>query len=135
MAPLYLIDTDICIYIAKRNPAKAAERLSALEPGAVAMSIITYGELLFGANKSSAATRALAVIEELGKRMPVLELNRDVGVRYGEVRATLEAKGTPIGANDLWIAAHALAAGLILVTNNVQEFKRVKGLKIENWAS
>ena len=135
MAPLYLIDTDICIYIAKRNPTKAAARLNALEPGAVAMSIITYGELLFGANKSSAATRALAVIEELGKRMPVLELNRDVGVRYGEVRATLEAKGTPIGANDLWIAAHALAAGLILVTNNVQEFKRVKGLKIENWAS
>ena len=134
MAPSHLLDTDICIYIAKRNPAKAAERLNALVPGAVAMSIITYGELLFGATKSSAATRALAVIEELGTRIPVLHLNRDVGAHYAEVRASLEAKGTPIGANDLWIAAHALAAGLILVTNNVKEFKRVKGLKIENWA-
>ena len=134
MEPSHLLDTDICIYIAKHNPAKAAERLHALPPGAVAMSIITYGELLFGATKSNAATRAMAVIEELGKRIPVLELNRDAGRRYGEVRATLEAKGTPIGANALWIAAHALAAGLILVTNNVQEFKRVQGLKIENWA-
>ena len=130
----YLLDTDICIYIAKQKAVAASARLAALKPGSVGMSVITYGELLFGATKSTARQRALDVIADLAKRIPVLELSSEAGLRYGEIRAQLESRGTPIGANDLWLAAHALAENLILVTNNVAEFKRIKGLKIENWA-
>jgi tRNA(fMet)-specific endonuclease VapC len=109
-------------------------RFERLEPGEVGMSIITFGELAYGAAKSSEPERALSVLERLIERVPVLALPGSAGRTYGEQRAVLEIRGIVIGSNDLWIAAHALASDLILVTNNEREFRRVNELKIENWA-
>jgi tRNA(fMet)-specific endonuclease VapC len=132
--PRYLLDTDICIYIAKRRPAQVQARLATLPAGAVAMSVITYGELWHGATRSQRSAEAFAILEHLARAAPVLTLDEDAARHYGEIRAVLESKGRPIGNNDLWIAAHARAAKLTLVTNNEREFSRVDGLAVENWA-
>ena len=97
------------------------------------MSLITFGELRYGANRSANAIKALETIETLAAAIPVVNLDLVVATHYGEIRARLAAAGTPIGNNDLWIAAHARSADLILVTNNAAEFRRVPGLRIENW--
>lgn len=97
------------------------------------MSAITYGELCFGAEKSSKPKETRQILEHLIALIPVLPLDETVSVHYGKIRQRLQAGGNPIGNNDLWIAAHALAGKLILVTNNVAEFERVPGLRIENW--
>ncbi len=131
----YLLDTDTCIYIAKRHPPAVRARLARLKPGQVGMSVITFGELLFGAEKSASKTKALLVLQQLQQLVPIVDLDAETAQRYGEIRALLERAGTPIGSNDLWIAAQAIAKDLILVTNNVREFKRIKGLKTENWAA
>jgi tRNA(fMet)-specific endonuclease VapC len=96
--------------------------------------VITFGELLFGAEKSVHRTAAIERLLELRIFLPVLPLPEAAAGTYGRTRAELESKGGTIGNNDLWIASHALAAGLILVTNNEREFRRVKGLKTQNWA-
>ncbi len=98
------------------------------------MSVITYGELTYGALKHPQSAIAISSLEMLAVLIPVLPLPEGAGRAYGEIRAMLAAKGAPIGPNDLWIAAHALAAGLILVTNNEREFRRVDELKVENWS-
>ncbi len=97
------------------------------------ISLITWGELAYGAEKSRQRSQVLRVLEEFSSMIPVLPMNAEVGRSYGAIRAALEAKGQPIGGNDLWIAAHAKAAGLIVVTNDEREFKRVSGLKVQNW--
>ena len=130
----YLLDTDTCIYIAKHHPPTARERLARLKPGQVGMSVITFGELLFGAEKSASKAKAMQVLKQLQQVVPIIDIDAEAAQRYGEIRAHLERAGTPIGGNDLWIAAQATAKNLILVTNNVREFKRIKDLKIENWA-
>jgi len=99
----------------------------------VAMSVITFGELQFGAQKSQHLSKVLQALDKLSAVIPVLDMQQEVGLRYGEIRATLQQKGTPIGNNDLWIAAHALSENLILVTNNEKEFMRVPDLSVENW--
>lgn len=134
MNPTYLLDTNICIYIRQRRPARVLARFKALEAGAAALSVITYGELLYGVMKSPERKSSEAKLRELMSLLAVLPLPEKAADTYGEIRAELAAKGTPIGNNDLWIAAHAKASGLILVTNNEREFKRVKGLKVQNWA-
>jgi tRNA(fMet)-specific endonuclease VapC len=134
MAPRYLLDTDICIYIRRKQPPKILARFEKLEAGEVGISVITYGELAYGAAKSAEPERAKSGLERLIAVLPVLPLPENAGKAYGAIRAALATKGTLIGPNDLWIAAHAMASGLTLVTNNEREFKRVKDLKIENWA-
>lgn len=129
----YLLDTNICIYTKNHRPAEVLARFSRLPPGKVAMSAITYGELCFGAEKSSKPKETRQILEQLTALIPVLPLDANVSMHYGKIRQLLQASGKPIGNNDLWIAAHALAGKLILVTNNVAEFKRVPGLKVENW--
>lgn len=131
--PRYLLDTNICIYIKNHRPAEVLARFAKLPPGKVAMSAITYGELCFGAEKSSKPKESRHILEQLIALIPVLPLDEIVSVHYGKIREHLQASGKPIGNNDLWIAAHALAGRLILVTNNVAEFERVPGLRIENW--
>jgi tRNA(fMet)-specific endonuclease VapC len=131
--PRYLLDTNICIYIKNHRPAEVLARFSKLPPGKVAMSTITYGELCFGAEKSSKPKETRQILERLTALIPVLPLDANVSMHYGKIRQQLQASGKPIGNNDLWIAAHALAGKLILVTNNVAGFKRVPGLKVENW--
>lgn len=134
MAPRFLLDTDIFIYIRQNRPEEVSRRFRRLRPDEAAISVITFGELLYGAAKSGHHTDALRRLRELTDLLPILPLPEGAAEVYGEVRAELESKGEMIGNNDLWIAAHALAAGLTLVTNNEKEFRRVRGLKLQNWA-
>lgn len=129
----YILDTDICIYIAKHQPPSVHQKFKRLKVGSVGMSVVTYGELRFGANKSQHSEKAHQMIDELSRLIKPLEMPTPVSDFYGEIRHYLQKKGKPIGGNDLWIAAHARAMGLVLVTNNVSEFSRVPSLKVENW--
>lgn len=129
----YLLDTNICIYIAKGQALAVRARFDQHTLHELAMSAITLGELRFGAEKSHARERALATIEQLAEAIQVCPLPVLAGEHYGDIRATLQKQGLPIGNNDLWLAAHARAEGWILVTNNTREFERVPGLRIENW--
>ncbi len=135
MLARYLLDTNICIYIQRQRPPAVLERFRRLEPGEAVISLITWGELAYGAEKSRQRDKVLALLEELVTMLPVMPLPETTGQAHGAIRAALEAKGEPIGNNDLWIAAHAKAAGLIVVTNNEREFKRVPGLQVRNWAT
>lgn len=129
----YLLDTNICIYLTKQQHPALTARFQSLAESEVAMSVITYGELQFGAQKSQKPKQVLEALERLSLAIPVLAMTTDTSQHYGEIRAHLQKQGTPIGNNDLWIAAHARAEGLVLVTNNVREFERVPDLKFENW--
>jgi tRNA(fMet)-specific endonuclease VapC len=129
----YLLDTNICIYIAKHNPPAVRERFARHASSELAMSVVTFGELRFGAEKSQSRDRALHAIQQLVSAIEVVPLPEAAGEHYGQLRAALQTRGQPIGNNDLWIAAHARAAGWILVTNNERGFARVDGLAIENW--
>lgn len=133
MAGKFLLDTNICIYIQRRKPIEVLSRFKKLKPGDAAISIITWGELLYGAEKSKQRKLAIQVLDEFKTFIPVLPMPEDAGKAYGAIRAALESKGKPIGNNDLWIAAHAKALSLTIVTNNEREFKRVPGLKVRNW--
>jgi len=130
----YMLDTDICIYIIKRKPKSALERLEMLQPGQLTMSAITFAELMNGAKKSQHIESNISKLNELAELIEICPFDQKAAVFYGDVRSALEKKGETIGSNDLLIAAHALSLNLILVTNNEKEFKRVDGLKIENWA-
>lgn len=129
----YLLDTNICIYIAKQRPPSVARRFAELAVGSVGMSLITFGELHYGAEKSSQRTSALETLDRLQSLIPVIDPDEAVGETYGIIRAHLERAGTPIGNNDLWIAAHARALGVTLISNNTREFERVPQLKLDNW--
>lgn len=109
-------------------------RFQKLSYGEAAFSVITFGELAYGAAKSVRRSEAIAQLDELRSALPIIALPETAAEIYGVIRADLEGRGQQIGNNELWIAAHALAANLILVTNNEREFARVKGLKIQNWA-
>ena len=131
----YLLDTNICIYIQRRKPPEVLNRFKKLKPGEAVISVITWGELLYGAEKSARRLEALHALEEFAALIPVVHITEEVGRAYGMIRADLELKGQPIGNNDLWIAAHAKAYGLSLVTNNEREFRRISGLKVLNWVA
>lgn len=133
MAARYLLDTNICIYIAKHNPPTVRERFARHRAADLAMSVITLGELRFGAEKSQARERALQVIQTLTDLIQPAPLPQTAANHYGLIRAALQSQGQTIGNNDLWLAAHARAEDWILVTNNEREFARVEGLQVENW--
>lgn len=130
---MYMLDTDICIYIIKRKPGSALKRLESLQPGQLAMSAITFAELMNGAKKSQRVEANVAKLNELAELIEIRPFDQKAATFYGDVRSTLEKKGNIIGSNDLLIAAHALSLDWILVSNNEKEFGRVDGLKIENW--
>ncbi len=133
-APSFLLDTNIVIYLRMKKPEKVARRMLGLSPGEAGISIITFGELLYGIAKSAKPQEARQNLAELTQFVPVLPLPEAAAESYGLIRGELETQGNRIGNNDLWIAAHAKAEGLTLVTNNEREFRRVRGLKIQNWA-
>ena len=133
--PRYLLDTNICIYIRRERPQAVLKRFKVLPPGSTAISVITYGELAYGARKSPDPRKAMTVLDELTALIPVLPMATEVADTYGTIRSDLAARGELIGNNDLWIAAHAKSLEVILVTNNEREFQRVSGLQIENWAT
>lgn len=133
MSARYLLDTNICIHaLSGRHPA-VVERIDDAGSNAVVTSAIVVGELRFGIAKSVRAEQANARLSALLQIVRVRAVGDDVARSYAEIRAELERLGTPIGNNDLWIAAHARAAGLVLVSNNLREFSRVPGLEVENW--
>jgi tRNA(fMet)-specific endonuclease VapC len=131
----WLLDTNICIYIAKQRPPGVARRFARLPFGSTGMSSITYGELRFGAEKSQQRAAAIDAVEQFASLVPPIPLDAAVGRAYGELRAQLQRAGTPIGNNDLWIAAHALSLGVTLVSHNTREFERVPKLDLQNWAN
>src|SRR5207244_1582015 len=112
MEPRYLLDTNICIYIRKKRPEEVLRRFRKLRPGEAVLSVITYGELLYGAAKSQQRSAALERLHELVNLLPALSLPERAAEAYGTIRAQLKSKGEMIGNNDLWIAAHAVSAGL-----------------------
>jgi tRNA(fMet)-specific endonuclease VapC len=130
-----MLDTNICIYIARKQPPALLARFEKLKPGDAVLSIVTYGELRFGAEKSQQRETVLRNLEELVSLLAVRPMPVSAAEHYGSIRAQLESRGRPIGGNDLWIAAHALTEELVLVTNNTREFQRIPGLKMQNWAA
>ncbi len=134
MEARFLLDTNICIYIRRKKPDAVLGRFKTMRHGEAVLSVITFGELVYGAEKSLYRTAALQRLQELAGLLPVIALPEAAAEAYGKMRADLERRGLMIGNNDLWIAAHAKAAGLTLVTNNEREFRRLEGLKIQNWA-
>lgn len=135
MTVRYLLDTNICIYITKKRPVEVHHRLSTLRVGDVGMSLITFGELRFGAQKSQHQAIALEKLNQLVRYIPVIMPTEATAEQYAIIRSFLEKSGQPIGNNDLWIAAHALSLATILVTNNVKEFIKVPDLAVENWVN
>jgi len=130
-----MLDTHTCIYIARRRPPEVESHFSRIPRGEIAISAITYGELAFGATKSKRALHDQASVAALLPVAPVLAIDEEVSAAYGKLRADLQAKRTTIGNNDVWIGAHALSLGLVLVTNNEREFRRIDGLAIQNLVS
>lgn len=128
----YLLDTNIISDLIKDPQGVVMQRIEQLGEDEVATSIIVAAELRFGAEKKGSAP-LIERVNAILSRMNVLPLVQDVDQTYGNIRTLLEAKGTPIGANDLFIAAHARSLDMVLVTANVKEFERVVGLKVENW--
>jgi len=128
----YMLDTNIVIYVIKRRPVEVLEVFNA-HAGQMCISSITLAELLHGVEKSSMITKNLRKVEDFVSRLEVLPYENTAASHYGDIRTNLERKGTVIGVNDLHIAAHARSEGLILVSNNVREFERVEGLRLENW--
>ena len=128
-----MLDTDICIYLAKDRYPQVTARFERLKPEQPVMSAITYGELQYGANKSTNPSRTLSQLAELIQDIQVENLPQSAAQAYGKIRAELEAQGRVIGSNELWIAAHAMSLDVTLATNNDREFLRVTGLSVENW--
>jgi tRNA(fMet)-specific endonuclease VapC len=130
----YMLDTDISSYIMKRSHDKVLRKLQTIPIAAVCISVITKSELLFGVEVSPRRQQDHAALDEYLRHVEVLDFPDQAAVHYAQIRAALKARGTMIGANDLFIAAHARSLALTLVTNNTQEFGRVRDLHIENWA-
>jgi tRNA(fMet)-specific endonuclease VapC len=135
MALRYLIDTDTCIYLRQRRPENVLKQFARLKVGEAAISVVTYGELFYGVEKNAHSSVSFERLTELTAFLSVLPLTFETAKAYGSIRADLERGGRLIGGNDLWIAAHARAEGLTLVTNNQKEFRRVRGLKLQNWVT
>ncbi len=131
----YMLDTNIIIYLLKNKPPSIADKINSLPADAsLIMSFITYAELLKGAENSQRKEQVLAQLEQLTTIIEVVYPdNHTICQHYAVQFLQLKSKGTPIGANDLWIACHALAAEAILVTHNVREFERVSNLPVEDW--
>jgi tRNA(fMet)-specific endonuclease VapC len=130
---MFMLDTNICIYIKKNNPPQVLEKLQSLSLDQVCMSSITYAELFYGAIKSQQSIKNIEKIAVLKSIIPILQFDESAAEQYGRIRATLESRGLIIGSNDLLIAAHALSKNHILVSNNLREFERVDDLITENW--
>lgn len=133
--PRYMLDSDICIEFERGRNQQVIQRIMALKPGEALLPLVAYGELRVGVEKSMHRDRALKALRILTTDVPIAVPTEDVADDYASIRAALEGLGEIIGQNDLWIAAHARATGLTLVTKNEREFRRVPGLAVENWAA
>ena len=131
--PRYMLDTDICSYIMKRSNDKVLERMQNVPVRDVCISVITKAELLVGVELSSRQKEDEAALSAFLRYVEVLDFPDEAALHYAKIRADLKRRGEMIGANDLFIAAHARGLGVTLVTNNTREFGRVHNLALENW--
>jgi tRNA(fMet)-specific endonuclease VapC len=129
----YMLDTDTCSYILKRSSEAVSSRLRKVAVADVCMSVITKAELLFGVEVSPRQSRDAIALEAFLRHVTVLAFAEEAAAYYARIRADLKKRGAMIGANDLFIAAHAHSLRLVLVTKNTREFGRIQGLKLENW--
>lgn len=129
---LYMLDTDISIYLIKNHPPELRGRFDSFL-GELCISVITLGKLYFGAEKSARRIENMTAIEGYTAQLVVLPFTADAAAHFGQLRADLARAGTPVGPFDLLIGAHARSERLTLVTNNVREFARIPGLQVENW--
>ena len=130
----FMLDTNICIYAIKHRPPEVLAALRRHEADGLGVSSITVAELFFGVEKSGSLRNRLA-LQQFLEPLEIADFDRAAAAAYGPLRATLDAAGTPIGAFDTQIAAHALALGVTLVSHNMREFARVPGLRLANWVA
>ena len=128
----YMLDTNICIYVIKNYPPKLRERFNRLAEQ-LCMSSITLAELVYGAEKSARRLENLQAVEQFSARLEVLPFPPKAAIHFGQIRADVERVGKPVGPLDMLVGAHARAEGLTVVTNNVREFRRLPGVRVENW--
>ena len=128
----YMLDTNICIYVIKNRPARLRERFNNIADQ-LCISIVTFAELIYGAEKSARPHENLAVVEQFCSRLDVLPFAERAASHYGQLRAELERAGTPCGPHDMQIGGHARSEGLMVVTNNMREFGRMPGIRAESW--
>ena len=136
MSTDYMLDTNICSFIMRERPPLLLERLQASveRQDSIVISVITYYEMLLGTIGKGASPRHVSLVEAFTSRLSaILPWERDAAEETTRIRKNLAAKGTPIGGNDAMIAGHAIAAGCLLVTNNMREFSRVENLRVEDW--
>lgn len=131
----FLLDTNICIYIIKQKPPEVSQKFNSYKVGDIGVSSITVAELEFGVQKSQFPTKNKQALSLFLLPLKIVDFDRAATIAYGNIRAVLETKGTPIGSLDTLIAAHALSLQVTLVTNNVKEFNRVPNLQLENWVN
>jgi tRNA(fMet)-specific endonuclease VapC len=131
--PRFMLDTDTCSYIMKRSHPLVLKRLQSVSVDDVCMSIVTKAELLYGVEVSPRRAQDAAALAAFLPYLEAVTFDEEAALHYADIRADLKRRGMMIGANDLFIAAHARALALTLVTNNVAEFERVRDLRVENW--
>ena len=130
----FLIDTNICVYIMNYHPPEVLQKFKSIGVGKVGISSITVSELHYGACKSSYIKKNIKRLNEFLSPFEILSYDENASIYYGKIRSQLEKQGNIMGPLDMLIAAHALSNNLILITNNVKEFSRIKSLQVENWA-
>ncbi len=128
-----MFDTNTCIALIRRKPPQVLRRLSAFRVGEIGISWATLAELEFGVAKSQHKEKNQEALDEFVLPLEIASFDREAARAYGQIRTALEKKGTPIGALDLLIGAHALSLGVTLATNKTREFSRIKGLAIVDW--
>ena len=133
--PRYMLDTDTCSYIMRRSHHAVLQRLSKVPVSDVCISVFTKSELLYGVEVSPKRRQDEAALAAFLRYVEVLDFPDQASSHYAKIRADLKARGAMIGANDLLIAAHARSLGLMLITNNTREFRRVRDLSIGNWTT
>jgi tRNA(fMet)-specific endonuclease VapC len=135
MASLFMLDTDTCIFLMRRASQKLETKVQSVPLQNQVMSAVTFAELSYGVQASVAAKRKQnqATLDSLALHLAVLDWPQDAAKFYAEIRVDLKKRGAQLGAADLMIAAHARSLGAVVVTNNVKDFGRVKGLEVENW--
>ena len=130
----YMLDTCICSYILKKRPLSVKARFEELAPDALGISAVTLAELYYGAARHPKGDAIRKEIDDFAARLSVVAWDETAADHYGTIHATLEKKGTPIGAMDMLIAAHARSIKAVLVTNDLRHFTKVPGLKVEDWS-
>ena len=130
---MYMLDTNICIYIIKQKPKSVIDKFKKMKNANICISSITYSELLYGAEKSSNIAKNLLALTMFLSNIEILSYDESASIDYGIIRSKLEKQGKIIGPLDMLIAAHAKSLNITLVSNNLKEFERVDGLKLENW--